>query len=155
MNFIQSSAIIIMTAASGPTNTSLRSMDVGLTTAVFGSKTQTAIANKNSDLRRQTNAETKIDLSGRRITVVTTKSVVSTTAKPVTGSGRSSRETTLTRAGVGVGGVSTGVRSEPLRHTLYSEAGLAQDESGREWSRRCEEQDSQQGSLSHWRGSGS
>ena len=80
----------------------MRGMDVGLTTAVFGSKTQTAIANKNSDLRRQTNAENKIDPSGLRVTVATTKSVAPTMAKPATGSGRSSRETTLTRAGVGV-----------------------------------------------------
>ena len=116
------SICIIVTAASGRTSTSLRTMDVGLTTAVFGSKTQTAIASKNSDLRRQTNAETKIDPSGRRVTVATTKSVTPTTAKPVTGSGRSSRETTPTRAGVGVGGVSTGVRSEPLRHTLVRQA---------------------------------
>ena len=79
-----------MTAASGQTNTSLRSMDAGLTTAVFGSKTQTAIASKNFDLRRQTNAETKIDPSGQRVTVATTKSVAPTTAKPVMGSGRSS-----------------------------------------------------------------
>ena len=41
---------VFLTAVSGRTNTSLRSMDVGLTTAVFGSKTQTAIASKNSDL---------------------------------------------------------------------------------------------------------
>ena len=42
-------------SASGRTNTSLSGMDVGLTTAVFGSITQTAIANKNADLRRQGN----------------------------------------------------------------------------------------------------
>ena len=57
---------MFQTAASGRTNTSLRSMDVGLTTAVFGSKTQTAIAKKNSDLQQQTNAETKIDPSRRK-----------------------------------------------------------------------------------------
>ena len=99
-------------SASGRTNTSLRGMDYGLTTAVFCSKTQTAIANKNADLRRQGNA-TPTDSSGRRVTVATKQS---TTATP---RGKSLRETTPTRTG---GLSSAAVRSEPLRHTLVRQA---------------------------------
>ena len=105
--------------ASGRTNTTLRGMDPGLTTASFGTKAQTAISTKNVDLSHDissgTDKLTMTDSSGRKHTVATKRNITTVTKTvPVTGGGssRSSRETTPTRTGL------SAVRTEPLRHTL-------------------------------------
>jgi hypothetical protein len=112
------------------TNASLRGMDVGLTTASFATKTQTAISHKNSELRGgggrgggegnggdATLTVTEL-LSGRKTATLPTKRSSTTTMRPgATGtwSGRGSRETTPTRS-PGLSAQAT--RAEPLRHTL-------------------------------------
>ena len=108
--------------ATGRTNTSLRGMDMGLTTATFSTKTQTAISHKNSDIRGDGNGEDVITTelpSGRKATLATKRSTT-TIVRPATGtgSGRGSRETTPTRTA----GLATAVRAEPLRHTLVRQA---------------------------------
>jgi dystonin len=103
--------------ASGRTNTALRGMDPGLTTATFGTKAQTAISNKNVELIREAHNAgdnlTVSDTSGRRHAVVTKRTT--TTVTKSLGS-KSSRETTPTRT------LGATVRSEPLKHTLVRQA---------------------------------
>ena len=116
------SCVSLSPPATGRNNTSLRGMDVGLTTATFSTKTQTAISHKNSDLRGEGNGEDVITTelpSGRKATLATKRSTT-TIVRPATGtgSGRGSRETTPTRTA----GLATAVRAEPLRHTLVRQA---------------------------------
>ena len=105
--------------AAGRTNTTLRGMDPGLTTAVFGTKAQTAISSKNTELRRDlsssgTDKLTVTDPSGRKHTMAT-KRTTTTVTRQTTGT-KSSRETTPTRTSGAAG------RSEPLRHMLVRQA---------------------------------
>ncbi|CAI7993605.1 Microtubule-actin cross-linking factor 1 [Geodia barretti] len=108
------------------TNASLRGMGVGLTTASFATKTQTAISHKNSELRGgggggegdATLTVTELP-SGRKTATLPTKRSSSTTimrpGATGTWSGRGSRESTPTRSpGLSV----QATRAEPLRHTL-------------------------------------
>ena len=91
-------------------------MDPGLTSAAFGTKAQTAISNKNAELRRDASYGDKLTLtdpSGRKHTVVTKRSTTTVT-RPV--GSKSSRETTPTRT------VGSTARSEPLKHTLVRQA---------------------------------
>ena len=87
-------------------------MDLGLTSAAFGTRTQTAISNKNAELRRDASYGDKLTLtdpSGRKHTVVT-KHSTTTVTRPA--GSKSSCETTPTRT----------VGSTPLKHTLVREA---------------------------------
>ena len=99
--------------AAGRTNTALRSMEPGLTTAAFGTKAQSAITNKNAELRREISSSgdkmTVTDTSGSKHRVAT-KQTTTTVTRPA--GSKSSRETTPTRT------FGKTVRSEPLKHTL-------------------------------------
>ena len=113
-----------LSSASGRTNTALKRMDPGLTTAAFGTKAQTAISTKNADLSHNmssgTDKLTVTDQSGRKHTIATKRSTTTVTRTipgSSGGSSRSSRETTPTRTGL-----SATVRTEPLRHTLVRQS---------------------------------
>ena len=70
-------SLIPIPIAAGRTNTALRSMEPGLTTAAFGTKAQSAIANKNAELRRE------ISSSGDKMTVTDTSGPVENTQWPL------------------------------------------------------------------------
>ena len=113
-----------LSSASGRTNTALKRMDPGLTTAAFGTKAQTAISTKNADLSHNmssgTDKLTVTDQSGRKHTIATKRSTTTVTRTipgSSGGSSRSSRETTPTRTVL-----SATVRTEPLRHTLVRQS---------------------------------
>ena len=99
-------------SASGRTNADLRGMDIGLTTASFGTKAQTAISHKNAEFRKDAGDDVT-HTCGDKHTVVT-KRTTTTVTKPY--GSKSSRETTPTRT------LGAMVRSEPLKHTLVKQA---------------------------------
>lgn len=109
--------LVYFPLASGRTNTDLRGMDLGLTTASFGTKAQTAISSKNAEYRRDASSAgddvTVTHTCGGKHTVVTKRTTTAVT-KPY--GSKSSRETTPTRT------MGTAVRSEPLKHTLVKHA---------------------------------
>ena len=119
-------------AASGRKNTDLRGMDLGLATASFTTKTQTAVSAKNASLKRDltttprdregesipARSKTPSFESGNRLTTFTDpsgrKHAVMTKRTIATKPSKSSRESTPTWTE----GTPTHSRAEPMKHSF-------------------------------------